>query len=475
VNFRLIGSVITVGMFAFAALTTSFLAPEAPTYMGVFMSGKKIGYVSVESANTTYQSKPATKTISKTRMKFGLIGSEVEMAIDSETISVNGKRVKMNFTNSSMGRKQVLEAWFEPKTIRVEIDNNGTKTKQSLDVPKDGIVVDDPVTEFVLGSLGGTKSFYILDSTTASLVKNSLQINGEKTITVQGKTVTAKEIEIIDPRLSTLVYVSGKGDVLKVTSSIGIEMIPMDEVTALSASGEGGSPDLANLTSIAPSPAITTPDRLTQLKIRLKSEKLPNVVSDGQQIAKKVGDAWEIDIRPKQLAGEKSVSIEQARQARPDWVKPSHLIPCNTQEFKKLARSIIGKKTDVRSSALAIRQWVNGRMGFNAGIGVLRDAAEILKTSEGVCRDYAILTATICRAAGIPTRLASGLVNFDGNFYYHAWVEVYTGFDWVPMDSVPSDPKFTATHVKLSQGNVDKAFQFTVLTKAQMTVLSAKG
>ena len=139
-----------------------------------------------------------------------------------------------------------------------------------------------------------------------------------------------------------------------------------------------------------------------------------------------------------------------------------------------LAKKVLGSTTDAGQASEKIRAYVNSIMTPDAGIGILRDANEVLKTRVGVCRDYAILTATLCRAAKLPTKLASGLVSFDGTFYYHAWVEVFTGTKWVPYDSIPSAPEFSATHVKLSEGNVDTAFAFTVLSGAKIEVLEQK-
>jgi Transglutaminase-like superfamily len=456
------------------ALLLNHLVAPATVYMGVYLTGQKVGYSAYTTAPTTYRQKPAQRTITLTRMKFGLIGSEVEMKIDSETITVEGKLMKMHFSQESGGRSQTVDAVFSDKEINLDVLNNGTKSKHTLQIPADGRVVDDPVTDFALGNATGEKVFYILDPATVSLVKNTVKSNGQKEVEISGSKVVATELELTDPRLTTLVYTSTKGDLLKVSTTIGLEMLPLTEAEALAANREGSNPDLASITSIVPEPAIDSPMALSRLNIRLSADNMPEVPSDSQQSAKKEGKAWIIDIHPTQLTEAKSVSIDKAKAARPDWVRPSLNIPSDSEKFKKLAKSIIGKRTDVRSAALEIRQWVNKRMRVNAGIGVLRDANEILGASEGVCRDYAILTATLCRAAGIPTRLVSGLVNFDGNFYYHAWVDVYTGFDWVPLDSVPNTARFSATHVKLSQGNVDKAFTFTVLAKAKMQVLVAK-
>ena len=113
-------------------------------------------------------------------------------------------------------------------------------------------------------------------------------------------------------------------------------------------------------------------------------------------------------------------------------------------------------------------------MSPNAGIGVLRDASEVLKTKEGVCRDYAILTATILRAANIPARLASGLVYAQEAFYYHAWTEYWDGKRWIGLDSTRPSGKVTAGHVKLAHGSVEEAFLFTFLDKARIQVLNLK-
>src|SRR5206468_707330 len=118
----------------------------------------------------------------------------------------------------------------------------------------------------------------------------------------------------------------------------------------------------------------------------------------------------------------------------PQWVKADTYIPSDSERFKKLAKSIIGNEKRVNGAGLAVQTWVANRMHPNLGIGVLRDANEVLSSKEGVCRDYAILAATLLRAGGIPTRLCSGLVSWDGTFYYHAWVEIWNGKSWIGID-----------------------------------------
>ena len=466
-------------------MLTSLLLPFTPilaveeSFFTIWMQGSKVGYSSFSTSPTKYKGATAEKSTTKTEFNIELLNAKVQISLRSETISVNGKPAEMHFFQSSAGRKQIVDAWFNPSSIRVEVNNNGAKSTQTLPFPKDGRVVDDPIAEFALKPhvVGATSQFYILDPSTISLVKNSAKLLGKKEIDINGVKTTATVILIEDSRTNSTVYTSGKGDVIKVTTQFGpvaMEMLPATKAEALEKGDSTVQPDLAAITSIKPSKPITQPLALSKLKIGLSADNLPPIPNDSQQSAKKESGAWIIDVHPTQLSTAKTVSISAAKRQKPDWVKPSLLIPATSPTFTKLAKEIVKKRTDVRSAALAIRKYVNANMTPNAGIGILRDASEVLKAKEGVCRDYAILTTSLCRAANIPARLASGLVNFEGNFYYHAWVEVWTGYDWLGLDSVPPSDFFTATHVKLGQGNVNQAFTFTILSNARMEVMEQR-
>ena len=71
----------------------------------------------------------------------------------------------------------------------------------------------------------------------------------------------------------------------------------------------------------------------------------------------------------------------------------------------------------------------------------------------------------------MPSRLASGLVSLDGEFYYHAWAEVWDGARWVGVDSTTANDQISAAHIKLADGNVNTAFAFMMLDRVKMEVL----
>ncbi len=444
-------------------------------YLGLYMQGQKIGYSSYGTEKTTYSGKPASVSRSKTVMSTGLLGTALTINMDSATWSTpTGKPLRIRFHMSSAGRVQDIEAVFGTKSVDVAINNSGNRSTKTLSIPN-GVVTDDPLSLLLAtGSSKTTQSFYVFDPMTASFIKNDLKVLGPSKVTIKGKSVSAKALEVIDPRANMKVYVSAKGDFLKADGPMGISMLPETRAVAMgSTKGYAPSIDLAYSTSIRPDKTIENPASLEYLKLKITNKDLSRVPSGDHETITKEGDAFIIEIHPPRFGT--AISATEAAKQQPEWIKPSMHLPATDPAMVSLAKKIVGNATTVPEISKAIQLWVNGQMQPNAGIGVLRDAREVLKSKEGVCRDYAILTATLLRAAGVPTRLCSGLVNWDGTFFYHAWDEVWDGTHWVGVDSTTSDTMLSAGHVKLAEGNVEDAFTFTFLEAVKVEVLDSRG
>ena len=57
------------------------------------------------------------------------------------------------------------------------------------------------------------------------------------------------------------------------------------------------------------------------------------------------------------------------------------------------------------------------------------DSERCLKNKSGICGDYSVLFATMCRAQGIPCIVVEGYVTAGGDVY-HAWNQVYYDKEW---------------------------------------------
>ncbi|RYG39035.1 transglutaminase family protein [bacterium] len=448
-------------------LAIALVARADTEYVSIKLQGKKVGWSSVDTSSEMLNGTKVNKAVSKTVLDIALQDTPVKMQIDSTTWSLpSGAPKRMIFTVMSGGLSQTGDARFDDKKVEIEIVNSGKKSKQILPRP-DGLVVDDPMTLALSTGFGKTTSFWVLDPMTVSFVKNEVKSLGPQT--VAGKTLNV--VRILDPRAWTDIYVSEKGDFVRAINAMGMEMTPSTREAALLPSSEE-APDLAVTTNLRPIGEIPNPRTISFLKLRLSGDDVVRLPSDGHQTVEKEGTALILSVHPTQFNG--TATRVSVGGQKPEFLKPSLNIPSSSDRFKKLASTITAGQKTVRGTAGSIRQWVNARMIPNSGMGVLRDAEEVLDRKEGVCRDYAVLTTTLLRSAGIPSRLASGLIFADGAFYYHAWAEAWDGQNWVGVDSTLPEERMSAVHLKLADGNVDGAFTFSFLGKAKIEVLEAR-
>jgi hypothetical protein len=471
------GHMPTKSFVAILVLVSAGTARADSTFLGLYLQGTKIGFASYVDRPDQFAGRPATRSDSHTLIDAGLLGTPLKMVTDSTTwTNKSGRPLRMKFSIESGGRSQTLDAAFGAKTVGVDVNNNGSKSHLSLTIP-DGAIVDDPLTLMLHDNpMPGQKmSVWVLDPMTVSFHKSQVKIVGPSSTVVKGKKVSATLVEMTDQGTTMRVFMGTKGELIRVEGPMGIEMLPESKEVALIKPGKySPSVDLAINTSIKTDKPISDPSHLTELKLRVLGKDLSEIPSDASQSVTKDGEDWIIDVHPLRLNASEGESVAEASASLAQWTQPSLDIPSNNPKFRELSKKLIGPNKDVRGAALAIKQYVYNLMQPNAGIGILRDASEILATKEGVCRDYAILTTTLLRAAGIPSRVVAGLVNWDGTFYYHAWSEAWDGRRWIGIDSTTDDEQLSAGHIKLAQGNVEEAFTFTFLEKARIEVLDAR-
>lgn len=110
-----------------------------------------------------------------------------------------------------------------------------------------------------------------------------------------------------------------------------------------------------------------------------------------------------------------------------DYVLPS------SPAVKQLLADIVGAETDGWTVTRKLAEWVFDYIQ-PAMIPETLTAEQIIEKKHGKCVEYAVLFASLARAAGLPTRLALG-ERFDSNMWIgHMWNEVWLG-EWVTVDA----------------------------------------
>jgi transglutaminase-like putative cysteine protease len=113
---------------------------------------------------------------------------------------------------------------------------------------------------------------------------------------------------------------------------------------------------------------------------------------------------------------------------------------------------------DEADTARAVMAWVHGRTSYEPGsTGASDDALTPLHTAAGVCRDFAHLGVTLCRALSLPARYVSvyapGLAPMDA----HAVVEVAIGERWYVFDPTRLAPRASLVRIGTGRDAADVA------------------
>ncbi len=155
-----------------------------------------------------------------------------------------------------------------------------------------------------------------------------------------------------------------------------------------------------------------------------------------------------------EVSGLPDIFDEHAAQVDPAHL-PAECLPyllgsryCETDRMSQIAWSRFGHYQGGAERVRAICDFVNAHLSFSYGYArSTRTALEAYNERVGVCRDFAHLVITLCRALNIPARYANGFMGDIGvpadpaPMDYNAWVEVYLDGQWFTVDARHNQPR----------------------------------
>jgi transglutaminase-like putative cysteine protease len=146
---------------------------------------------------------------------------------------------------------------------------------------------------------------------------------------------------------------------------------------------------------------------------------------------------------------------------------------CESDILGPDAAQLFGQLPQGHSRVQAICEWVRTNIEYRIGsTNATTTARDVSMQRMGVCRDFAHLAVTFCRALNIPARMVSGYAHFsDPPPDFHAVFEAYLGGRWVMFD--PTDMSPLDHVVRLANGRDAKDVAFaTIFGPARMVAMS---
>jgi hypothetical protein len=175
---------------------------------------------------------------------------------------------------------------------------------------------------------------------------------------------------------------------------------------------------------------------------------------DIRQEARNVkGDSFEMIV--KSQAG--PVKTAKPEKAKEEYLKSCFFLDSDDATVKGLAAKAVGDEADAWSRAKRVERWVHENMTPDGGVEFV-PASKTARDLRGDCRQHAMLTAAMCRAAGVPARTALGLVYVrDAKrgpiLGFHMWTEVNVEDQWVGLDATLGRGGVGVGHLKINDAS----------------------
>lgn len=459
-SFRLFFTLaIILSCFRAYALTT-----PSETWMGAYMGQKKIGYLSYKVEKSDANDGSAYKVSSVMSTRMTVLGADLTQLV-STVVYTDDKfaPLKEMFSMSSGGKTTTVNAVFKPTVVECDISAGSGASKQSVPIPNGVNLIGDAMftAPGVKMEVGKKYTEYYFNPLTISIDPMTLTVESREKITVGGKEYDTMVVNNSTSMGDMTIWQTDDGDVIQIKAVMGITMLREDKTKAVEGVQSGGGEDFAELTSLKPDKKIESPRQVTFLDIILKGiADRKMMINDKRQVVTRVKDQddWvRFKISASRFRSAKSIKRPVKSAAYKDLLAPTPYIDSDVKAIKDQAAKIVGDENNAYKAATALRNWVYLNMKPKADIGITRSASDVLQSRVGVCRDYGILLAALCRASGIPAKIAAGTLYTNGAFYYHVWVECYVG-EWVPLDATLSQDFVDATHIKIAEGDATTMF-----------------
>ena len=142
---------------------------------------------------------------------------------------------------------------------------------------------------------------------------------------------------------------------------------------------------------------------------------------------------------------------------------------CESDVMSRVAQQLFGHLSPGLSRVRAVESWLHESLLYLPGFSnSTTTAQEVFVQRAGVCRDFAHLGITLCRALNIPARLVVGYVHFDEPPQdFHAVFEAWLDNQWVLFDGTKMAPIDRLVRVGTGRDAKDVAFA-TIFGGVQM-------
>ena len=445
------------------------------TWMGVYLpNGTRIGFVNTTSTPDIRDGEVGAVVTVTARLRVTLMAlpTDVFIAGSAWFTQVSGLS-EFSFKVQSGDHFMRVAGAVDAGRLKLEIHTAGEVIPFEFPVPGEDLLLSGGMGTTTLNvpelEPGQEVLIDAFDPMTFMMGKARVKCVRNETIEVMGRPVDTKLLTTSLSGITSRVWVTHDEEIVRVETPFGFTL---RKATAQEAFRPFGDDDSSNLLqAVAVQPTGKRPFRgAKRMTVRL-SGTVSGHAPPTDHVQSASGEVYTIVVSHEPQAAAAATPLSD--DARRDALKSDPFVQADHARIVGLAQDVLAGETDPWRQAKRLYRWVFENIRKEVVFSV-PSALEVLETGEGDCNEHTVLYTALARAAGLPTRIAIGLVWSDdlGGFYYHAWPEVYVG-DWVRMDPTLGQVIADATHIKLLEGNIETWTQLVpYIGQLQVEVLS---
>ena len=419
----------------------------------------KIGYMHISTEKTEYQGEQMTRHKSDIVMNLKALGTD--LAIEITNIEYVGADLMLRHflhTSNMSGLKQV-EGRIVDGIAYIKTTLDGETTESEVSVPPDTISQSTGVETLLsqeVFKIGDTRTFHVFSFDLMKPVKAEIEVVGQETLTYQSE---EKQVYVLEGTLDMMggttikQWISPDGVNYRTkTLLMGVPQVATktDRETAL---GDIEEVDLILKTRILPSGKRPTPkaEKLVA-DVKLTTGNIAEAVmsTSRQKLALSDVESGRLSIQIPTIAAENCLELPIQASER-EFLNTSAYIQASHPDIQVKTKEILVGEVNSWRAAERLCQWVYESITDKNIKGGFGSSLNTLESLTGDCTEHTVLFIALARAAGIPSRICSGIVFVNDAFYYHFWPEVYVG-KWVQMDPTFGQIIADASHIQLWGG-----------------------
>lgn len=435
-------------------------------WFGIYQKGKKIGYAHTQTmpeANTYHIFEES---------ELDILAMDTVQRVKTTINSYATKNFLLKYFDFSMQSDMTtmkIKGAVLGKKLMLDIFTGGTKRSEHIHLKDPPYLSPNIKPAILLMGLetGRTYRFPLFNPATMSTEEATISVESKELIKIGDTKQTLYKLKESFQGMETTSWVTQDGETIKEESALGYTLLKESMLDAKNRDASGPVVDVISLVMI-PSDPIKDSGQVTYLKARLKGVPLQRYQLDGDRQTL-TGDIIEVRAKDSPAA----YALPYAGKEQSAYLLPTALVQSDDKKIIDQAAKILSSEKDPHDASKKLNDWVYTALEKKPVVSI-PSALEVLNQREGDCNEHTTLYTALARSAGIPTRMAAGIVYLEDGFYYHAWPEVWVG-RWMPVDPTFGQFPADATHIRFVTGNLDRQADIVRLVgKLKLEVLEYK-